>query len=57
VIDFQGMAAGNAPNTDQLTLPIVCAALYGFWFALGMVTLRHLNAVNPCLSKIFWGKQ
>jgi len=51
------MAAGNAPNTDQLTLPIVCAALYGFWFALGMVTLRHLNAVNPCLSKIFWGKQ
>jgi len=51
------MAAGNASNTNQLTLPIDCGALYGFWFALGSVTVRHLHAVNPRLFKISWRKQ
>jgi hypothetical protein len=57
VLDFQGMAAGNAPNTHQLTLPVDCGWLCGFWFALGMVTVRHLHAVNQRLFKISWRKQ
>jgi hypothetical protein len=57
VIDFQGMVAGNAPSIDQLTLPIDCGALCGFWFALGMATVRHLHVVNPSLFKISWRKQ
>ena len=48
---------GSGPNTDQLTLPINCGALYGFWFTLGLVTVHHLHAVNPCLFKISWRKQ
>jgi hypothetical protein len=57
VVDFQGIAVGSGPNTDQLTLPINCGALYGFWFTLGLVTVHHLHAVNPCLFKISWRKQ